>query len=229
MNLLQQPVAEKLPIKELDGVITHALNYCIRKVINGQTEFRSKAFQLYQIVVDYKLVLLNKYLNLPRFKNIIITACQEGEMTWAREITIQFKSTVHTKYGDSAFRFFMANICYYERNFEEAYHYLSDELLNEDVFFGIGVKSLRLRIYYELDESIAFYSLAKSLTNQLKSRKNIHNKTLLINKNFVRFAVSIFRLKEGFTKRNVSTILFKIKAPNEVVHKNWLLEKVGEL
>lgn len=228
-RLLQDPIADRLPKKELDVVITHAINFCIRKVINGQLAYRTKAFQLYQLLVDNKLVFLNGYLSLARFKNIIITACLENETSWAREITELYKNTAHPKYGDSAFRFFMANICYYERNFQEAYHYLSDELLNEDVFFGIGVKSLRLRIYYELDETIAFHSLAKSLIHQLKSKKNVHKRTLTINKNFIGFAVRLFRIKEGFSKKNKQTLQTNIQQSNEVVHKGWLLEKAEEL
>ncbi len=229
VSLLGQPIAKGLSKAEISEIFTHAINFCSEKIQEGQKEYLQKVFELYQLLILKGLIYKGKYLDLGRFKNIIGTACQVNQTAWAKEETIKFKKDFDPKYGDGAYNYFMAIINFYEGDYQAADHHLGPELETEDVFFGMNIKSLRLRCYYELDKSRAFYGLSKSFGSALRRKKDIHKITKLAYSNFLKNVNLIYKYKEGFSKRALPGLKEKLESAQVVAHKDWLMEKLEEL
>ena len=80
---------------DLRDMYQYLMNYCIRKINLGETHFVSELFQVYQKVLDLKLLFNNGFLSQWDYKNIVAVSVRSNNIKWAEKFILQYKSHLH--------------------------------------------------------------------------------------------------------------------------------------
>ncbi|HPH81941.1 MAG TPA: hypothetical protein PL185_05190 [Flavobacteriales bacterium] len=174
---------------EQRGMYVFAQNYCIKRINRGEAGALKQIFDLYQAMVDKDLIYEGNYVSQPDFKNIVTTGLRLGEVEWVSGFIEEFKGKLNPEFSENAYTYSMAWVHFTRREFDKALRMLLRVEFN-DVYYHLDSKSLLMKVYYEMDEYDAFFSLVDAFKIYLRRNKFIsefqretyHNFILLINK-----------------------------------------------
>ena len=91
-----------------------------------------------------------------------------------------------------------------------------------DVFYLLGSKVLLAKAYYELDEADTLQSLIESFNKLLTRKKLLTPRHILMHNNFLKMLKKLM----ACTKQKAPLLLAKLEQQENIVERNWLLEKV---
>jgi len=207
----------------------HSINYFLLKIKEGKGEYKKKLFDLYKLAVDFELIYDNGYLNLNRVKNIISCACQVGETDWADEFLEAYKGEIHPEQFNNAYHFYKAVICFYSIKYDNAVEFLSKIETDIDKYYFLSRMTFLLRCFYETKQSMAFENTCKTFRGNIKRNKKFTLVEQRSYDNFARIAYFLHQYRDGFSKKTTPKLLEMIEGVEYISHKQWLLEKWGEL
>lgn len=226
--LLSSINVDQIENSELDELYTIAINQCIKKIIEGNTEYRTILFEIYKKLVDHGLLYRSGQVQLWRMKNIITLACQLGETEWAVDFNQQFKADIISKQRESAYNWHLAIIHFYKKDFEQTMEFLY-KVDESDFFRTVNSKALLLKCYYELSFETAFYNHVKSYRAFIRQNKVLNAYWKAAYENFAKMAYQLFRKKQGFSNKDKDKLLAKINSQKQLTDKSWLLAKLTDL
>lgn len=213
---------------ELDELYTIAINQCIKKIVEGQEDYKTILFNIYKILVEHGLLYRSGYIILGRMKNIITLACQLNETEWALEFNENSKPGIIKKQREGAYNWHLAIIHFYKKEFKQTMEYLF-KAEETDFFRSLNSKALLIKCYYELMYRDAFYNLIKTYRAYIRQNKVLNTFWKTAHENFAKIAYQLYRKKEGLSKKSKADILQKINSYELISDKAWLLEKLEEL
>ncbi len=229
-RLLNNLKTAELEKNDLNEIYTHALNFCVRRIIEGKIEYRNNLFDLYEQLLQRKLIYKDQCLHLGRFKNIISLACQMGKTDRARELLNNHKKEIDIRHQESAYNYLIASILFYEKQFEEAIGHLIIINTTIDFFFAINTRTLLLRCYYELGGAYnrLFKHTRTTIAAFIRRNKNANKEKKALYGNFCKFAYQVYLKRKGYGKKTLTELEGIIKS-TKMSHKDWILEKLAEL
>lgn len=214
------------PLAELKDIYLLKINFCIKKINTGQSDFFKKIFEIYKDGLDLGIFLENGHLSRFTYKNITSTALHLNEFEWVKTFLVTYKEKIEHPYRTSAFHFNMAVLCYRLKDYDHVLHHLqkadSDDILN-----NCSVRHILLRTYYEIQEFTTLLSLLDSFKNYIyRHRKQIgyHQKSYT---NLIRFTKKLIKSQYNLAAQN--KLRENIQATKFVADKNWLLEQLSHL
>ncbi len=174
---------------EQRGMYVFAQNYCIKRINRGEPGALKQIFDLYQAMVDRDLIYEGNYVSQPDFKNIVTTGLRLGEVEWVSGFIEEFRGKLNPEFSENAFTYSMAWVHFTRREFDKALRMLLRVEFN-DVYYHLDSKSLLMKVYFEMEEFDAFFSLVDAFKIYLRRNKFIsefqretyHNFILLLNK-----------------------------------------------
>lgn len=175
--------------KEQRGMYVFAQNYCIKRINKGEPDALQQIFDLYKSMVDKDLIYEGNFVSQPDFKNIVTTGLRLNEVEWVSGFIEEFRGKLNPEFSENAYTYSMAWVHFTRREFDKALRMLLRVEFN-DVYYHLDSKSLLMKVYYEMDEYDAFFSLVDAFKIYLRRNKFIsdfqrdtyHNFILLINK-----------------------------------------------
>lgn len=220
--------SEAITNEELHSLYTIAANYCIQQIIKGDRSFYEELLQIYQRMIDEKVLFITKFIPPAQFKNVVSLACQLGKYEWAQNFLAEYKQFLNPEIRKLNSDYYQATIHFYKKEYEQARELLI-QTESMEVFFEIGRKFFLLKIYYELKEDIALYQLIDSFLSFI--RKNNLLSTAL-KKSYLNFA-KILKLLSDYRNEQKSKQLQKVSDKldgyQQVSDKRWLMAKIVEL
>jgi len=223
------------PKVEVRTMYDYAQNYCIKKINTGKGEYLKALFELFKTLLDNGVILMDGELSQWDYKNIVTVATRLGEHTWAEQFLHQYKDQLPLPDRENAYTYNLANFYYSMRQYGKALQLLRDVQFT-DVYYGLGARSLLLKVYYEAGEFDPLYSLVDSFSIYLKRNELVSPYQYTAHMNLVRFTKRIADLKlrsfgsnKDALKKDADKLLKRMATAGDITNANWLREQVGLL
>ncbi len=216
--------SDRFPEDELKGLYLLAINYCIRLLNQGNTEYGKIGLELYKEALDKHILLTNGRLSRYTYRNIATMALRVGEFDWAEEFSEEFKKYINKRDIENAYHFNMALIHYNRHELEDAL----DALIKvhfKDALITMAAKSLQMKIYYEKEEMIVLDSHLEAMKMFLLRNRVIgyHKQNYL---NIIKYTRKLIRLKKYDEVKRVK-LLQEIEQTSPLTEKKWLMSQVS--
>jgi len=222
---------------ELKNIYDFLENYCIRryKMNTASDKYLREMLDISKFMVKHEINFVDGFLLDGDYKNIGTTAINLGDYDWAEEFIEKYKDALIPQVRESVYSYLLAFLRYYTKNYKGALQALYNVVFTNWTYHA-GAKLLQLRIYYELDEGEALYSLTDAFRNYLKRNKNLTEAHRTPYYNFITVTKRAYKLKEQqdylrkdkFEKEAKKLqVLFENASP--IASKMWLKEVIDEL
>ncbi len=221
---------------ELRTMYDYAQNYCIKKINSGNTKFLNEIFKLYRTLLSNELMLDdNHHLSQWDYKNIVTTGTRLKEYAWCEKFLNDYKEKLPPADKENAFAFNLATLYYSQKKYDKALQLLQTVEFT-DVYYGLGARSLLMKVYYEAGEFEPLYSLFDSFKIYLKRNKLVSQYQYRVHFNLVKMTRRLAKIKsmEGLSRKEtiakqLDQLKKKIDATPEITNLNWLLEMMEKL
>lgn len=214
------------PIEEARSMYIYAINYCIGKVNAGSSIYLGEMLQLYQILLDKRIIFDNQNNISPwTYINLVTIGVRNQDYEWTHNFINEYQKFLAPQFRQNAYSYNLAYLYFHQKDYDKTLSLLN-EVVFDDVIYSIDSKLLLLRTYYELGEYNAFESLCISFSTYLKRNKLITNDKKNRYIQFIRFISQIHRQSPNKPLADIEKEVQKTKG---LVNKAWLLEKITQL
>ncbi|MEZ4685753.1 MAG: hypothetical protein R3B47_06715 [Bacteroidia bacterium] len=217
------------PGKILVNPYHFAINYCIKKLNKGETDYVREAFDCYREAISRKALLHGQRLMEGDLKNIVNLGIRLGEFDWTNAFLDHYSKYLPDNQRESALAFNRASLHYAREEYSEALALLRSVEF-EDIYYEIGAKTMLLKIYFERMDLEPLEALLTAFRrflyrNKLVSdyQKNIHNNLI----RFTRKAIRLWGLAPSQFQSEKQRLLEEIEATREVANIDWLRNAIA--
>lgn len=227
---LKKLIEEKgtqFPYKEAEFFYSSAMNYCIRKVNQGNPNFLNELFELYKSLIQTKLIFVEGELSPWNFKNIVSCAVRLGEYEWTENFILNYSQFIPDTFRENAVSFNLAQLYFYQKKYEKVIKLLQT-VEYEDFTYNLNSKIILITTYYETDEIEPLYSLMESFRTYLNRHKDIPESRKNSYKNLIKFTKKLTRIRPG-SKKELQKLNEEIDGAKGTASAKWLKEKIAEL
>lgn len=212
-------ISKAVPVDRLREIYFMAINYCARKIRQGQERYVEQALQLYTKGIERRILMEQDNLSPWTFTNVVKLALRLRRYQWIGQFIAQKGKLLPEAFRENALHYNYAELYYYTKSYEQAQEYLM-QVAYSDLNYYLGARTMLAKIYYEQDEEEALLSLIAAFTIFLKRNKQVSN---AIKETFLNFCDLLYQLVrregkklEGLEKRIADTELLTDRA--------WLLK-----
>lgn len=227
LNLLDKHYLN-IPKEELLSLYTVMNNFCITKIVNGDTNYHQILFAIKKQQAEQGALFQGKYISAQLIKNIISVSATISEFEWAEKFLDSHTDYVMPGIRNSVYHYNKGILSFYQKDFKAAMDHLN-QTDKMDLSFELGRKTVLLRTYYELDESLAFDALCKSFKEYVRSQKGMPARLKKAYINFTIVLRKIDSLRRSKDSEKIKNLLEKINKYEYLTNKPWLIEKLKEL
>ena len=105
-------------ISEAEDIFYSLLNYCIKKLNQGNSFFLQEFLDVYKEILQ-KNILPNDTLNPWNFKNAVQIALRLGEIEWAEKFLRDYNEKLPTEFREKAVSFNSALVYFYQKKYKK--------------------------------------------------------------------------------------------------------------
>ncbi len=214
---------DKFPESEIRDLYLLAINYCIKRINDGNEIFRSKTLELYKNGLSEKFLLEDNILSRFTYNNIVAAGLMNKEFDWVNTFIDQYKNALEKKYRESTFSFNKARLEYDRKNYPEALTLLQKSEY-EDLLNNLIAKTLLMKIYYELEEFDLLTSHLDAMNIFIRRKKIIgyHQENY---RNIISFTRRLIELNP-FDKDAKKQFRTELEASKVLSEKDWILAQL---
>lgn len=236
INLLETNV-DKIKKYEKEFMLNSLINKAIYYQNIGFTQYRTFAITLFKLAIEQNLLLDKGKLKSTTFLNIALLAIGEKEFEWAKQFIEKFKDSLPEEDHFESLQLALAYWFFYQgikdknhNNFSQALELLS-KINYTKLEINLRIRSLQIRIYYEIENINLVLDFANSFKKYLSRHSDISIQKKESYKIFIDILFELKKLK-SHTEIDLNE-LWKIKKKviqtNSLILKEWILEKIEEL
>lgn len=214
---------------ELRALYQCALNYCIRRINDGQPGAYADTLDLYRTLLDREVLLQGGRLSQWTYKNIATAGLRSGNFDWTEQFLNQYREMLPPTERDNAFAFNLATLYFEKQDFTKALRTLQNVEFT-DVTYHMGAKIMQLKAFYLLDEWEALQSLLDSTEQWLRRNKTLSPFGKTTNINFLRMLRQIGLHTERLSLRKTDwnaqkqVLVRQVHQTQPLANKEWLLK-----
>ena len=224
-----------LSFEDKNSTYNFLLNFCIKRINEGEIAFRREAFDLYKMLLEEELLIISNILPEWHYKNLVTLGLLVDEIQWTQGFVEEYKALLSKESRENAYNYNLATLYYKTKNYKELYPLLL-RVEYTDWRYALDAKVLLLKAYYDTRESEALNSLYDSFRQYIKRNKAINDFQRQSYNNLIKFTHRVFNLlqSKGFTEgkkvKAESEKLFKeIQETTHCFNKSWILDKLREV
>ena len=203
------------------------LNYCSRRINEGDQTFLGEYMELYKYALDRNSVFDEGVLDPLQFRSTILIALRNGEYGWTERYIEQHQDKLPPKQRQNAVNYNSATLYFYQKDYDKALEFLRD-VEYENKTINLNAKSMLLAIYYETGANDALDSLFDSITTYLNRHKELPESMNKAFGNLANFTLRLNRLLPG-DQRALTALKTDLEEQQIVASRPWLLEKIAAL
>lgn len=231
-GLLKQTLSEatnKVATNELYNFYVYAHSYCNRQVQRGKEVFRAEAFDLYRQQLAQNALEKNGYIAPGNIRNMVTLGLLCGETAWVRNFIDFAQNKVAQKFQSDLYALNLGAFYFFTKNYNECIEQLHKIENFIDPIYQIEAKSLLLRVYYELNETLAFDALIVSFREYIRYQKNITEQRKEAYLNFISFINKLPNLYPNYKndQSKLAVLAQEISLCNNISERKWLLDKIS--
>lgn len=212
------------------------LNYTRWQVKAGQTGFVQKAFEIYQYLLNNKILLVNGFLSPHHFNRIVEygVQCEATPFFWTEQFLKGYQCKVDQKYLERVMPYNRAMLHFARKEYQKALNYLYKIYQEEEGFFdfyyNLMYRVLIIKIFFEnfkayKEQLITEVGKFRQYLNY-HAEKDIALFEIEANQNFLNTIEKIIRKKQPLVKIELKELLEEIKNKKQLVEKIWLIEQI---
>lgn len=219
---------------ELKNIYDYLENYCIRgyKKNTASDKYLRELLSISKFLVKHEINFVDGFLSAGDYKNIGTIAINLGDYAWAKEFIETYKGALIPEVKESVYSYLLAFLLYSTQNYKSALQALYNVVFTNWTYHT-GAKMIQLRIYYELDEGEALYSLMDAFRNYLKRNQQMTEMDRAMFYNFINVLRKVYKLREssGFIRKEkfekeVQKMELFFQEATPIVSKTWLKEAI---
>jgi len=211
-------------------------NCCTTRIkhgnLNVNMESRKEVFEINKYILKEGLEKFDEfeerhYIQLAFFRNVVVSAGVVGEIDWLENFLNKYIIELAPEHRKNLYNYGMAYVCFERGKFEKSLELIT-RVEYEYFYFRVEVKTVQLRIFYELNLFEQANSLVDTFKHFLSKNKSLSPLYRKRNSIFLNYYIQLFKYKRGdhsiSLKRiesEMSTITFECKS--------WTLRKLSEL
>ncbi len=206
-------------------------NYCYVRINKGDIKFRTEHFKLIKEKIERGNYKGSKeFLSHIHYMDLVITGLESGNFEYVDEFIERYRDELDKSNRENTYNFARALIYFHKKEYGNAVKWAS-KVSTEDLSYKHQLKSLYLKIYFEMNETEPFYSHIDSYRHFLGNEKNIPQSTRESILAYVSYAKKLFDAKNKTEEKDFH--LYKMRKEIEenrsMVNKFWLLEKISDI
>ncbi len=217
--------AFKFPKSELYYLYLVAINYCIKQLNAGKSNFSTEVLDLYKEGLKQEVFIINGSLDRFTYKNTVAAAIHLKEFGWVEKFIYEYKNQLDLKWREDMFNYNLAVLYCNLPDYEKAMNLLQQAEF-DDIFLKIAARKMLLKIYFDLEEFNALESLLDSFHRFLtRHSKNLgyHQPVYL---NFIKYVKRLLQTPK-FDKTARKKLKIEIESNKDLADKKWLIEKLN--
>lgn len=207
-------------------VFAYTLNYCIRKINRGLSQYQVELFKLYKDALKLGLLLQGKQLNPWDFKNIATVALRNKEYKWTASFLEKYLPLLPKAEQENARTFNQARYFFATAQYDRVLQLLQ-HVEYSDIFYMLDSKTTLMKTYFELREYQPLLSLKESFRILLRRKKMISPQNRTNYGNFARLLMSLYRSGPG-NRAKLEVLKKTISNTQNIADKSWLEDKVNQ-
>ena len=168
-NLLTQYKEEFSP-QEIRSLLLFAINFCIRQMNEGDTNYTKEAWDLYLLGLDQKLLYIDKFLGRFTYKNIVALGIKLKSYHWTEGFINDYRDDLKPKYQQNYYNYNLAQLAFAQGDYQSAMPMLA-QVDDSDLLLNFDAKVILIKMYFELEEIDALHSLLDSFRVMLQRKK----------------------------------------------------------
>lgn len=220
--LLQQIRRETRAIAMSDrqNIYRVAINYCARKIRQGQEAYVLTALELYKAGLEEKVFLQEGFLSPWTFTNVVKLSMRLQQYDWGESFIRDYAAELPPGFRENALHYNLAELFYYTRRSGEALLHLN-QVAFSDLNYYLGARVLLAKIYYEENAEEALLSLIAAFTIFLKRNRTI---SLDLKQTYLNFCEILFQLVRRHPKK-INFLGETIQNTALLTDRSWLLQQ----
>lgn len=209
---------------ELRDMHLFAINYCIRRVNEGQSGFFHDIMDFYKDGLEKGHLLDHGVLSHFTYHNIVAAGLHIHDYEWVEDFIPRYRNALERSYRDSAYSFNLARLKFARKAYDEALSLLQHSNYHEPLL-NMAAKTIALKIYYALDELEVLEAHLEALIKYIKRKPGLgyHRNNYLHLAQYTQKLVAL----NWSDKAKVEALRQKIMAEQMLTEREWLLEQFG--
>ncbi len=228
-NLFREKYNE---LSDIDKKNTYTIlaNYCYTRINKGDLNFLNEQFNIYKQNIDTGYYRGERgFMSHIFFINVVVTGLEAGEVKWVGNFIENYNSELDSVNRDNTVIFCRAFYSYWNKDYSRAMEFAA-MVKTDDPSYKHQLKSLYLKIYFDLNEIEPFYSHVDNYKHFIAGDKNVGEQTRVTINNYINSAKRIFDLKLANNDDETALEMLRneIIASKAMINKPWLLRKIEE-
>lgn len=203
----------------------YLINYCIRKIRNGDRSFINQLLALYEKGIEEEILLENRTLSPWTFKNIVKLGLGTQRYAWTENFIKSYINKLPRTHREDALHYNLANLNFIERKYEEAMVHLN-QVEFSDIYYILDAKVLLLKIYYEEAAGEALWALAQSFQTFIRRNKLVNQNVKTVYLNFIQILQKLVRSP---FEQDPEELISLIDNTRQLTDREWLVSKTKAL
>ncbi|MBK8563561.1 MAG: hypothetical protein IPN76_09490 [Saprospiraceae bacterium] len=209
--------------EDIQGLYIFAINYCVRRLNDGQKAYFQEVFELYKSGLATNHLLENNVLSRFTYHNIVAAGLQTGNLDWVQGFIHEYKNTLERSYRESSFSFSLARLEFARRRYDAVLELLQ-KANYRDPLLNLAAKTLLLKTWYELGEHDLLQSHLDAMRNYIHRKRVIgYHRTNYLN--IVRFADKLLNINWN-SRKEVEALKSEMEREEVLTEKEWLLGQI---
>lgn len=220
--------ATRLNAETMDVAAVCACNYCTRMYNRSRSEMLPVLFEVLLHRLDAgHLYTPERKMRVSDFLLIVHAALRLKKTDWVKSFLDDHKGRLYgIETPEEAWNFNYARYLFFAGRPGEALDYLSATY--EELFYKISAKILELQILYDQDAEILISKLDAAKLFFFREKKITPDKKALYN-DFVDMLKQMINPRTLGNRERVSKLIEKVKGLQNIVERDWILEKLEAL
>jgi len=206
--------------EEMREIYLYAINYCARRMRDGEREYRKRVIELYEEAIEYRYIFEQGYLSHWTYTNVVKLILLEKRYDQAEAFIHRYKDHLPPRFYVDALHFNLAELNFKRGAYDEVLTHLQ-YLSYSDSYYNPGSRMLMIKTLYEKEELESLISHLASFTKFLMRHKGLsttYQRTML---NFCKMLNQVLRVSAPDRKANLQE---KIRKLPLLAEREWLLE-----
>ncbi len=208
----------KLPAKDLREIYLFAINYCARKIRQGNNAFLEEARSLYQSGIEKLILIEDGQLSPWAFTNMVKLSLRLGHFDQIESFITRYSQLLPKEFRENALQYNLAELYYATNRLNQAQQRLL-RVAYTDLNYYLGARVMLIKIYLETDAEEPLLSLLSSFMIFLKRNKALSSTLKHTYLNFCKLLFQIIRRKPAALPQ----ICSKINETELLTEREWLL------
>ena len=222
LKALLEQHSEQFPVYEIRDVYLMAINFCIKKINNGQVAYYDECLDLYEAALSKDYLSENGILSRFTFSNIVGLGIKRGTYQRVENFIENYIESVEIAYRKNTLNFNLGRLDYAKKNYRRALQLLI-MVDDKDPITVLIAKMIQLKIYYETDELEVLETHLDAMRTYIRRKQLAYQATHFLN--VIKYVKKMLTLNP-FDKKGRMELIKAIENEAVVTERDWLLEQL---